>query len=59
MCNWITILYSKKLTEHCKPATMENKQINKNHYIKKKEKDRHHMISYIEYKKQNKIKTNS
>ena len=31
MCNWVTLLYSRKLTEHCKLAIMENK----NHYIKK------------------------
>ena len=35
MCNWVTMLYSRKLTEHCKPAIMEK---NKNHYIKKKQK---------------------
>ena len=29
MCDWVTMLYSGKLTEHCKPATMEK---NKNHY---------------------------
>ena len=22
---WVTLLYSRKLTEHCKPATMEKK----------------------------------
>ena len=27
MCDWITLLYSGKLTEHCKPARMENIQI--------------------------------
>ena len=32
MCNWVNLLYSRKLTEHCKPAIMEK---NKNHYIKK------------------------
>ena len=32
MCNWVTMLYSKKLTEHCNPVIMEK---NKNHYIKK------------------------
>ena len=32
MCNWVTMMYSRKLTEHCKPAIM--KKINKNHYIK-------------------------
>ena len=35
MCNWVTMLYIRKLTEHCKPAIMEK---NKNHYIKKKTK---------------------
>ena len=33
MCEWVTLLYSRKLTEHCKPAIMEK---NKNHYMKKK-----------------------
>ena len=28
MCNWVTMLYSRKLTEQCKPAIMEK---NKNH----------------------------
>ena len=23
MCNWVTMLYSRKLTEHCKPAIMK------------------------------------
>ena len=31
MCNWVTMLYSRKLIEHCKPAIME-----KNHYIHEK-----------------------
>ena len=31
MCNWVTLLYSGKLTEYCKPAIME-----KNHYKNKK-----------------------
>ena len=35
MCNWVTMLYSRKLTEHCKPAIMEKY---KNHYIKNKTK---------------------
>ena len=30
MCDWVTLLYSRKLTEHCKPAMME--------IIKRKEK---------------------
>ena len=29
MCDWVSLLYSRKLTEHCKPAIMEK--------IKKKE----------------------
>ena len=35
MCNWVTMLYSRKLTEYYKPGIMENKYIN-NHYIKDK-----------------------
>ena len=27
MCDWVTTLYSRKLTEHCKPATMEKIKI--------------------------------
>ena len=26
MCNWVTMLYSRKLTEHCKPAITKKKQ---------------------------------
>ena len=33
MCNWVAMLYSRKLTEHCKPAITK-----KNHYIKKAER---------------------
>ena len=33
MCDWVTLLYSRKLTEHHKPTIIEK---NKNHYIKKK-----------------------
>ena len=30
MCDWVTLLYSRKLTEHCKPTIMEKiKIINK------------------------------
>ena len=32
MCDWVTLLYSRKLTEHCKPAIMEKIKI----IIKKK-----------------------
>ena len=27
MCDWVTLLFSRKLTEHCKPATMEKIKI--------------------------------
>ena len=27
MCDWVTLLYSRKLTEHCKPAIMEKIEI--------------------------------
>ena len=23
VCDWVTLLFSRKLTEHCKPAIME------------------------------------
>ena len=32
MCDWVTLLYSRKLTEHCKPAITEKVKI----IIKKK-----------------------
>ena len=32
MCDWVTLLYSRNLTEHCKPAIMEKLKI-----IKKEE----------------------
>ena len=31
ICNWVNMLYSRKLIEHCKPAVMGK---NKNHYLK-------------------------
>ena len=34
MCNWVPMLYSRKLTEHCKTGIMEK---NTHHYLKKKE----------------------
>jgi len=34
MCDWVTMLYSRKLTEQCKPDTMEIKII-----IKQKKKE--------------------
>ena len=27
MCDWVTMLYSRKLTEHCKPVMMEKIKI--------------------------------
>ena len=27
MCNWVTMLYSRKLVEHCKPVIMGKKII--------------------------------
>ena len=27
MCDWVALLYSRKLTEHCKPAIMEKIKI--------------------------------
>ena len=27
MCDWVTLLYSRKLTEHCKPTIMEKIKI--------------------------------
>ena len=40
MCDRVTLLYSRKLTEHCKPAMMEKKQKNKKqeHISKEKKK---------------------
>ena len=33
MCDWVTLLYSRKLTEHCKPAIMEKIKIKNKKYI--------------------------
>jgi len=27
MCDWVNLLYNRKLTEHCKPARMEKIKI--------------------------------
>ena len=35
MCDWVTLLYDRKLTAHCKPTIMEKIKIIK----KKKDKD--------------------
>ena len=52
MCDWVTLLYSRKLTEYCKPAVMEKhkdhiKNINKYFLIqhpKKKKKERERLF---------------
>ena len=42
MCDWVTLLYCRKLTEHCKPTIMEKVKIIKKflahstHFRKKK-----------------------
>ena len=41
-CNWVTLLYSRKLTEYCKPAIIKK---NKNHY-KWKEKRKNSLKSW-------------
>ena len=40
ICNWVTLLYSRELTEHYKPAIMEKIKITINVKIKKKEKEK-------------------
>ena len=35
MCDWVALLYSRKLTEHCKPTIMEKIKIVKKETIKK------------------------
>ena len=34
MCDWVTLLYSKKLTEHRKPAIVEKKSFKKINFLK-------------------------
>ena len=36
MCNWVTLLCSRKLTEHCKAAVMEKIKITINEKKKKR-----------------------
>ena len=46
MCDWVTLLYSKNLTEHCKPTIMEKiKIILKKLKLKKKKNTELHMVS--------------
>ena len=56
MCNWVTMWYSRKLTEHCKPATMKK---NKNHYIFLKKAGRKKKTLYVDYIERNKYKDRS
>ena len=46
MCKWVTMLYSRNLTEHCKPAITEK---NKNHYTLKKKKKNGKMTSVLPF----------
>ena len=41
MCDWVTLLYSRKLTKHCNPAIMGK---NKNHLIIKSQ-----LLAFNEY----------
>ena len=37
MCKWVALLYSRKLTEHCKPAIIEkyeNQKRKQNNFLK-------------------------
>ena len=43
MCEWFTLLYSRKLMEHCKPAIMEKIKIIK---IKTNEQKPNHLHSF-------------
>ena len=45
VCKWVTMLYSRKLTEHCKLAIMGK---NKNHY-KTKQKNKMKQKSEVAY----------
>jgi len=34
MCNWVTMMYNRKLTEHCKPAIMGKNHLKKKFTVK-------------------------
>ena len=51
MCGWVTLLYSRKLREHCKPAIIEKVKIIK---LQKKRKK----LSKIKYEWKTKRKKN-
>ena len=48
VCEWVTLLYSRKLTEHCKPRIMEKIKIHlKRYYIKTKINQDDLTIKYV------------
>ena len=53
MCNWVTLLYSRKLTEHSKPAMTEKKLTIKTNKNKKCAKDlnRHFFKKILKWQK--------
>ena len=53
MCDWVTLLYTRKLTEHCKQTIMEKI---KNH-LKKREKRTAHVWLIRQLKSNTKVKT--
>ena len=56
MCNWVTMLYSRKLTEHCKPAIMEKKSLAKTKKQKEKKQENilfSHVIMHDNVRKKN------
>ena len=48
MCDWVTLLYTQKLTEHCKPAIMEKIKIITIKFLKK-----HHTHTHTQRKEEN------
>ena len=52
MCDWVTLLYSRKMTEHCKQAIMKKIKIirkktpNINLYLTPKQKDMFLLLLY-------------
>ena len=54
MCNWVTLLYSRKLREHCKPAIREKiKTIIK--FLKNQKKKKKERIKSIHFRKNQKL----
>ena len=57
MCDWVIMLYNRKLTEHCKPAIIKKiKRIIKNlkKYVLQEGQAKHWIISFYMRKKLNK-----